>query len=193
MEDKSLEKFLLKLKPVTKKATREGIDEVLQIFQPFGDWSTHILFVETMIRFGLVTYSTESIPFDINTPISVETLRYVSGRETSDHLTLKSIAEKLLEKLGEDHVLFEYNLWDVYSPKLRIRVECGCTDPHRLVESFMMESEKISEFWVLQYSNKLYKFKPSKDCKEILDTFYGEIMNELGERLRPKEVRNHIE
>jgi hypothetical protein len=103
------------------------------------------------------------------------------GGKTIYHLILKYNASEILKNLGEPNPLIEYNYYDVYSPKLKIRIECGHTNPSQFLSS--INSEDIKKFWILQYPNTwkhtwdkhitndpaiLYKFQVKDICKNIL-------------------------
>lgn len=159
-------------------------ERTAEIFKPWGGPSSSVLLVSEMIEKKLVSFTIEHVR--LAKPIDFSKIDAgPGGTETVNHMILKYNACLLLRKSGEDEPLIEHELMDVYSPKLKIRVECGHTDPNRLVDGF--HSGDFKEFWVLHYPEEgeqiasLYKFKPSKDCKRILASYFARQMAEMSD------------
>ena len=148
---------------------------VLNIFKPHGGFSGDSILVGDMIRLGLVTYTVERIILE--RPANYVRPTTGPGKESIGHLVLKRVAGLLLKELRENNPLFEYCYWDVYSPKLEIRVECGGTDPKRLMNTFRIDD--LKQFWVLQYPKRtedftfLFKFIPSD--KNSIKNYYEQL------------------
>jgi len=170
--------------------TRAKRDKMMQIFRPWGDWAD-FGYVIDLLDMGLLSYTSEIAEIEIPEKYNIE--RGPGSKETLLHLRTKYTATKMLKDLGEEHPLVEYELWDVYSPKLKIRVECGHTDPARLIHSFHLDN--VNEFWVLQYPKitalspeippMLYKFTLSEEGKDFLNRFfnYGESTKKMADRI----------
>ena len=157
-----------------KDILRKNWEKIGKIFDPFGGGSDSL--VAEMLTLGLITYTSEQIP--LQRPENLASIPKGSGNETNAHLILKYNAYLLLKKLGEKEPEVERDCYDVYSPKLKIRIECGHTDPDRLTWSFY--GDKVTEFWVLQYPKEgdkstFYKFKPSKECRNKLRAYLSEM------------------
>lgn len=131
-------------------------DNIREIFKPWAGTMTKADVLIDLLENGLVWYTEEPIKLEDGFVIC--------------HSNLKHTASLLLKKLGEENPQFEEDLMDVYSPKLRIRVECGYTQIERLIFSLC---ESIT-FWILQYPKKgedkpiLYKFYSAEGCKELI-------------------------
>ena len=162
-----------------RKRMMESCERMNKIFDPWGGCSlSYFIQVARMLELGLVSCTVEEVFLEQSKDLT--TVPRGTGNETDAHLTLKHNACLMLRKLGEDNPIVEkMDGYDVYSPKLKVRIECGHTDPDRLSWSF--EGDNVAEFWVLQYpregesSAPLYKFRPSKDCKRILRAYSSEI------------------
>jgi len=122
-------------------------DNVDRIFDPFIGYSPSSAIVALMIQTKSITYT--KTPVEICIPTNYSHIVASPMGETDNHLILKHTAYMILTKLGADDVIFEYNYWDVYSNKLKIRIECGHTDPERLISFLWMD--KYNQFWVLSY------------------------------------------
>jgi len=161
---------------------REKMDKIVHIFKPWSAGGYGVTIVYMLLDLGLLSYTSKKLEI-LSTPEEV----YIenSPTESLPHINLKYTASQLLHKLGEDDPLFEYKLYDVFSHKLDIRIECGHTDPSRLLSSIVRDIE----FWLLQYPEKdeklatLYKFVPSKDCKKTLQRYFSQGMRHIGELL----------
>ena len=162
-----------------RKRKIESCERMNKIFDPWGGRGlSFYVQIAIMLELGLVSYTVEQV--FLEQPKDFAKVSRSDGYETDAHLTLKHNACLILRKLGEDKPIVEkMDGYDVYSPKLKVRIECGHTDPERLPWSF--ESDNVAKFWVLQYpregesSASLYKFRPSKDCKKILRAYSSEI------------------
>jgi len=157
-----------------KNGLNRNWEKVGEIFDPFGGGSDSL--VARMLTVGLITYTVERI--SLQHPRNLDIVPRGSVNETDLHLILKYNACLLLKRLGEEEPRIEQKGYDVYSPKLKIRIECGHTEPDRLTWSF--HDDEVTEFWVLQYpkegeSAMLYKFKPSKECKNKLRAYFLDI------------------
>lgn len=149
-------------------------EKVTRIFDPVGGGSDFL--VARMLTVGLITYTVEKI--SLQHPKTLAIVPRGSVNETDLHLILKYNACLLLKELGEKEPHIEQKGYDVYSPKLRIRIECGPTEPDRLTWSF--HGDEVTEFWILQYPKEgdsalLYKFKPSKGCKNKLRAYFSDM------------------
>ncbi len=161
---------------------REKMRKITDIFKPWGGWGYGITETYMLLDLGLLDYTCEKVKIlSAPTEVYIET----SPAESLPHVYLKYTASQLLRELGEDDPLFEYKLYDVFSPKLKIRIECGHTDPDRLLSSIIHDIE----FWLLQYPEReeelatLYKFVPSKDCKKTLQRYFSQGTRGIGELL----------
>ncbi len=168
--------------------------KVKRIFNPFGfDSGAHrkVGHIANMIIQGIFEYSSEEIEILEAPPDFGIT---AVGNETVKHLNAKYTAYMLLRKLGASETRIECEDWmDVYSPTLNIRVECGHTDPSRLVKSFH-RNNPVKEFWIFQYASRnhppmLYKFTLREDGIEKLHR-YMELRSEseLNELIETREV-----
>lgn len=148
-------------------------DRVDKIFNPFFGYSLSSPIVALMIQTESVTY-TKTVT-EIYTPINYRHITASPMGETDKHLTLKHTAYIILTKLGADDVVFEYNNWDVYTNKLKIRIECGHTDPERLID-FLYTNED-NQFWVLSHPNTgnthsvMYKFKANNETEKFIELY----------------------
>jgi hypothetical protein len=75
------------------------------------------------------------------------------GRESVEHRALKKAAFLMLKEVGEPNPEYEFNYCDVYSPKLRIIIECGNTGADKILED-LFRWNMADEVWVLDYPNK---------------------------------------
>jgi hypothetical protein len=169
-------KLLREMNAEEKKRTAENCEKIDKMFKPFYGGGSSSWLVARMLTLGLITYTVEEVA--LQQPKDLTTIPTGTGSESDAHLTLKYNACLLLKNLGEDKPTVEQEGYDVYSPKLKVRIECGHTDQDRLPWSF--KENDVAEFWVLQYpeegdSAPLYKFKPSKDCKRELQAYFSEI------------------
>lgn len=145
---------------------------VKQIFNPYGGWSTGLPVVADLIEARIITYTSS-----------------VCMMGCTNHYTLIDKACQLLRDLGEENPLKEYKRWDVYSPKLKIRIECGHTDTSRLLWSLSKNNNEIDEFWILQYPKKytneniLYKFKQDEKCQKIISSIFQRGSHQIGKIL----------
>jgi len=161
---------------------KEKMKKIIHIFKPWGGWGCGITETYMLLDLSLLDYTNEKVEI---LSVPKETHIETSPMESLAHVCLKYTSSQLLRKLGEDTPLFEYKLYDVFSAKLKIRIECGHTDPDRLLHSIIHDTQ----FWLLQYPEKdeelatLYKFSPSKDCKKILKKYYSQGMNIIGKHL----------
>lgn len=147
--------------------------KVTEIFRPWGGYSPDVVWVADMIIRKIFMYTNEKIEMLKMPPdFGISTI----GNETIKHLNTKYTAYMILRKLGATDIQIEGEHWsDVFSPSLGIRVECGHTDPNRLIKSFH-NYNNIKEFWILQYptntlSTTLYKFTLPEGDKEKLDKY----------------------
>lgn len=165
-----------------KKKHLDQIFEVQRIFNPFSFGRTYreVEHIVKMISQGIFQYSSEKIEMlEMPPDFGITAV----GNETIKHLNAKYTAYMLLRKLGATKTRIECEHWmDVYSPTLNIRVECGHTDPSRLIKSFH-RNNPVKEFWVLQYPignlpPMVYKFTLRKDGAEKIHK-YMELRSEL--------------
>jgi len=85
------------------------------------------------------------------------------GRESAEHRALKKVAFQLLKEMGEPNPQYEFNYYDVYSPKLRIVIECGNTMASKILEN-LFRWGNVDEVWTLDYPDangmsELIKFR----------------------------------
>lgn len=131
---------------------------IKRIFKPWAGSMTKADILIDLLESGLVWYTEEAIKLEEGLTIC--------------HNNLKHTASLLLRDLGEENPQIEVNYMDVYSPKLRIRIECGHTQIERLIHSLC---ESIT-FWILQYPKTedtltLYKFYSTEGCKELIKEY----------------------
>lgn len=148
-------------------------NSVDKIFDPFAGYSPSSPIVALMIQTKSITYT--KISTEIYTPINYRHIVSSPMGETDKHLILKHTAYTILTKLGTNDVIFEHNYWDVYSNKLKIRVECGHTDPERLI-NFLCTNED-NQFWVLSYPKTnnthtiIHKFEANEKTREFIELY----------------------
>ena len=144
-----------------------------KIFNPFFGYSPSSPIVALMIQTESVTY-TEAIT-EIRIPSNYRHIATSPTEETDKHLILKHTAYCILTELGANDVMFEYNYWDVYSDKLKIRIECGHTDPNRLID--FLHANEDSLFWVLSYPKTgnthttMHKFEANEKTRKFTELY----------------------
>jgi len=155
-------------------------DSVNEIFDPFIGYSPSTPIVALMIQTQSIIYS-KSLT-NICLPINFKHITRSPMGESDEHLILKHTAYCILTDLGTNDVLFEDNYWDVYSNKLKTRVECGHTDPGRLIDFLQTYEDNL--FWVLSYPKTdnthttIHKFKSNEKTKPFIE-LYRRRQNEL--------------
>ncbi len=180
-------------KDLSNEEHRLKMKKITDIFKPWSNGGYGVTETYMLLDLGLLDYTSKKVEI-LSTP-KQNFITESSGRETLPHINLKYTASQLLHKLGEDNPLFEYKLYDVFSPKLKIRIECGHTDPDRLLHSIIHDIE----FWLLQYPKKdeelatLYKFSPSKGCKKVLKGYHSRGMEIIGRHLLEQYDENKKE
>jgi hypothetical protein len=100
---------------------------------------------------------------NIRVHLTYDELSRKYGGESPRHQALKKVAFQMLKEAGEPNPEYEFNYYDVYSPKLRIIIECGNTSADKILEG-LFRWNIASEVWVLDYPNEngyaeLIKFK----------------------------------
>ncbi len=148
-------------------------NRVDKIFNPFFGYSPSSPIVALMIQTESVTHT--KVMTEIRTPINFRHITTDPTGETEKHLILKHTAYSILTELGASDVVFEYNNWDVYTNKLKIRIECGHTDPERLID-FLYTNED-NQFWVLSHPDTgnthsvVYKFKANNETENFIKLY----------------------
>lgn len=148
-------------------------DWVNKIFDPFVGYSLSTPIVALMIQTESVMYIKDKT--QIHIPINYKNITTSPMGETEKHLALKHTAYIILTKLGADDIVFEYNNWDVYSTKLKIRIECGHTDPKRLINFFHVNED--NQFWILSYPSgnnthsTIHKFITNSETKKFIELY----------------------
>jgi len=88
------------------------------------------------------------------------------ARESEKHRALKKIAFQMLKEMGEPNPEYEFNYCDVYSPKLRIVIECGNTTANKILEELFRWCT-ANQLWILDYPNSEGKSELIKLKKEV--------------------------
>lgn len=159
-------------------------DKINRIFKPWGGFGYESYTIYGLLDHGLLSFNTEKIEI-LEMPNEEFRDYECAFTETLPHINLKYTASKLLYNLGEEAPAYEYKTYDVFSPKLKLRIECGHTEPDRLLHCIVNDIK----FWLLQYPDQneeeaiLYKFTPTKECKDVVKRYLAMQMSSVGKLL----------